>query len=276
MKRMIILLIGILITTGISAQKNYKIIKEEKYSAIKKVKLYIRINNEINETELKEIALKLKRKRPKFKQFWIYYLLPGNIIGNGAWATTHFNPELELKILGPTKELLSKINDVDAKQQLGWIYQNAQKLLKLINQLLELVELQNWLMVTTPMAKGLISDFHPLYRGVFGLGGHESARDALLPESADYVVVVGTALDEITTGGWDTEAVLSNRIIHISQNSEHLSRSILAKACILGSPKLLLEQLFNWIEKPVERPFVEYMPGTDGFPKHIKYSNKDN
>ena len=143
-----------------------------------------------------------------------------------------------------------------------------------INELLELVELQNWLMVTTPMAKGLISDFHPLYRGVFGLGGHESARDALLPENADYVVVVGTALDEITTGGWDTEAVLSNRMIHISQNSEHLSRSILAKACILGSPKLLLEQLFNWIEKPKDRPKVEYLPGPDGFPKHVKYRDK--
>ncbi len=144
-----------------------------------------------------------------------------------------------------------------------------------MNQLLELAELQNWLMVTTPMAKGLISDFHPLYRGVFGLGGHESARDALLPENADYVVVVGTALDEVTTGGWDTEAVLSNRMIHISQNSEHLSRSVLAKACILGSPKLLLEQLFNWIEKPKERPVYEYLPGADGFPKHVKYRDKE-
>src|SRR5690606_9970256 len=54
-----------------------------------------------------------------------------------------------------------------------------------ITQLLELVELQKWLMVTTPMAKGLISDFHPLYRGVFGLGGHDSAREALLPENAE-------------------------------------------------------------------------------------------
>ena len=144
-----------------------------------------------------------------------------------------------------------------------------------ITQLLELVELQNWLMVTTPMAKGLISDFHPLYRGVFGLGGHESAREALLPENADYVVVVGTALDEVTTGGWDTEAVLSNRLIHISQNSEHLSRSILAKACILGSPKLLLEKLFNWIPKPKNMPQVEYLPGTDGFPKYVKYRDKE-
>lgn len=144
-----------------------------------------------------------------------------------------------------------------------------------VNQLLELAELQSWLMVTTPMAKGLISDFHPLYRGVFGLGGHDSAREALLPENADYVIVVGTALDEITTGGWDTEAVLSNRMIHISQNAEHLSRSILAKICILGSPKLLLEQLFNWIPKDNNKPKLEYLPGNDGFPKYIQYRDKE-
>lgn len=143
-----------------------------------------------------------------------------------------------------------------------------------ITQLLDLVELQNWLVVTTPMAKGLISDFHPQYRGVFGLGGHESAREALLPENAEYVVVVGACLDEVNTGGWDTQAILSNRLIHISQNCEHLSRSLLAKACILGSPKLLLEQLFNWIPKRTDQPKVQYLPGPDGFPKHIKYRDK--
>jgi acetolactate synthase-1/2/3 large subunit len=144
-----------------------------------------------------------------------------------------------------------------------------------VNQLLELVELRSWLMVTTPMAKGFVSDFHPLYRGVFGLGGHESAREALLPQNADYVVVIGTALDEVTTGGWDTEAILSNRMIHLSPNSEHLSRSVLSKACILGSPKLLLEQLFERMHKPEERQEIEYLPDIDGFPMHVEYRDKD-
>ena len=144
-----------------------------------------------------------------------------------------------------------------------------------MRELLTLAEAQGWLLVTTPMAKGLISDFHPLYRGVFGLGGHESAKDALSPENAEYVVVVGTALDEVTTGGWDTDAILSNRLIHISQNSEHLSRSVLAKACILGSPKLLIEQLFNWLPKLPCSQETNYLPGSDGFPAHITYHDKE-
>src|SRR5690606_3491295 len=110
-----------------------------------------------------------------------------------------------------------------------------------VDDVLALAESLNWQIVTTPMAKGLVSDFHPLYRGVFGLGGHESARNALLAENAERVIVVGTALDEITTGGWDPKAVLSDRLIHLSNNPEHLSRSIMARRCILGSPRLLFQ-----------------------------------
>lgn len=143
------------------------------------------------------------------------------------------------------------------------------------NEILALAEARGWLLVTTPMGKGLVSDFHPLYRGVFGLGGHESARAALLPENAEYVVVIGTALDEVTTGGWDSDAILSNRLIHISQNSEHLSRSTTAKACILGSPKLLVKPFSSLLTQAPNRPSVKYLPGPDGFPVYIEYQSKE-
>lgn len=143
-----------------------------------------------------------------------------------------------------------------------------------VSDILALAEARHWLIVTTPMAKGLVSDFHPLYRGVFGLGGHESARRALLPENAEYVVVIGTALDEVTTGGWDSDAILSNRLIHISQNPEHLSRSILAKACILGSPRLLLKPFSTMLHQSPGRSRLPHLPGPDGFPREIDYCDK--
>src|SRR5690606_35387486 len=94
-----------------------------------------------------------------------------------------------------------------------------------IDDIVALAESRQWLLVTTPRAKGLLPEYHPLYRGVFGFAGHENARIALQPENAQRVVVIGTALDEVTTGGWDNSAVLSNRLIHISNSFEHLSRS---------------------------------------------------
>ncbi|MDX5298942.1 MAG: thiamine pyrophosphate-binding protein, partial [Gammaproteobacteria bacterium] len=144
-----------------------------------------------------------------------------------------------------------------------------------INELLALAEARQWQIVTTPMGKGLVSEFHPLYRGVFGLGGHDSARVALLPENAERVLVVGTALDEVTTGGWDPQAVLSNRLIHLSNNPEHLNRSVLAKLCVLGSPKLLLKPFSKYLEVDQARSDVRYLPGPDGFPEKVNFSNKD-
>ena len=111
--------------------------------------------------------------------------------------------------------------------------------------LVRLAEARDWLMVTTPRGKGLIDSFHPLYRGVFGFAGHESASDALREDSADLVVAIGTALDEVSTSGWDPTTILSERLIHISNNPVDLSRSTMARLVVLGSPKLLFESISN-------------------------------
>lgn len=113
-----------------------------------------------------------------------------------------------------------------------------------VDDILALAESRQWNLVTTPRAKGLIPENHRLYRGVFGFAGHYSARSAMLQENAQRIVVIGTALDEITTGGWDQSTGLDRkRLIHISNNPDHLSRSTSALRCILGSPRLLLKRL---------------------------------
>ena len=102
-----------------------------------------------------------------------------------------------------------------------------------VDDILALAESRQWNLVTTPRAKGLIPENHRLYRGVFGFAGHYSARSAMLQENAQRIVVIGTALDEITTGGWDQSTGLDRkRLIHISNNPDHLSRSTSALRCI--------------------------------------------
>ncbi len=112
------------------------------------------------------------------------------------------------------------------------------------DDILALAESRQWHLVTTPRAKGLIPEHHRLYRGVFGFAGHFSARSAMLQENVQRIVVIGTALDEVTTGGWDQSTGLDRqRLLHISNNPDHLSRSTNALRCILGSPRLLLKRL---------------------------------
>lgn len=58
-----------------------------------------------------EIANELHAlKNNQQPKLYIAYLLPDMKINSGAWATTHFTPNLEVKILGMTKEEAEKIS----------------------------------------------------------------------------------------------------------------------------------------------------------------------
>ncbi len=144
-----------------------------------------------------------------------------------------------------------------------------------IDAIINLIELQGWLFVTTPRAKGLVNNFHPLYRGVFGFAGHESAREALLPENAQRVIVVGTALDEVSTSGWDTSAIMSKRLIHVSSNSEHLSRSYMAKLCILGSFELMLKPFAALLERQSLKKAMAPLQDDEGLPCMVSLANRE-
>ena len=144
-----------------------------------------------------------------------------------------------------------------------------------VNAIIALIETRDWLFVTTPRAKGLVNNYHPLYRGVFGFAGHDSALEALQPENAQRVVVVGTALDEVSTSGWDSSAIMSERLIHLSSNSEHLSRSFMAKLCILGSLELMLKPFAKLLENNAFKKGLIQSSDERGLPKMVNLANRD-
>ncbi|MDP8201990.1 MAG: hypothetical protein P9M11_07600 [Candidatus Tenebribacter burtonii] len=90
----------------------YNLIKENKIPMIKR-SVDIRINRRVSEDELREIALMIKAKdKSPYERTFICYYLPNLIVDEGAWATTHFNPELEIKILGATENELAILGEV--------------------------------------------------------------------------------------------------------------------------------------------------------------------
>jgi len=60
-----------------------------------------------------------------------------------------------------------------------------------MREILNFAESRQWPIITTPMAKGLISSQHPLYRGVLGLGGHSLPERIIKPSKADVILAVG-------------------------------------------------------------------------------------
>jgi len=89
---------------------DYTIINEDEDRAINKTSVEIRLKEEISEADLRNIALEIKNDRKVYDKVWVFYFLPGQEPGNGAWATTHFKPELNVEIIGATKEATTEMN----------------------------------------------------------------------------------------------------------------------------------------------------------------------
>jgi len=102
-----------------------------------------------------------------------------------------------------------------------------------IGVILKLAKLINAFIIVTPHAKGLVSPSQPLFRGVFGFAGHESAAEAL--EQVDVVVAIGVTISEWSTKGWDQSLLLKDKLIHIDDNKENLTRSPMAGLHVLGA-----------------------------------------
>ena len=137
-------------------------------------------------------------------------------------------------------------------------------------QWVRLAELRRWNLVTTPRAKGLVNSFHPLYRGVFGFAGHQLATEAVHLESADRVILVGAALDEVTTAGWNPDGILSDRLIHLSSNPTHLTRATMAGHVVLGEPRHLVEELLAASKDQRPRSCLRRTSGYDGVPAYLE------
>lgn len=87
----------------------YSIIDSSTLAGIKR-SLDVRLNKKVSERTLRAIALKLKSQDSRdYDRTFIIYYLPWMAVGSGAWATTHFNPDLEVRILGLTVQEEEKL-----------------------------------------------------------------------------------------------------------------------------------------------------------------------
>ncbi|MDY0208213.1 MAG: hypothetical protein RBR82_16555 [Pseudomonas sp.] len=83
---------------------NYSIISDNDFRNVKR-SIDVRLDKKASAEVLNAIALKLKNmERKKYERTFIAYYLPNMEVGAGAWATSHFDPELDVRILGLTAD----------------------------------------------------------------------------------------------------------------------------------------------------------------------------
>lgn len=111
-----------------------------------------------------------------------------------------------------------------------------------IGSILTLAVRLNAPVVTTPHGKGLVSPFHPLYRGVIGFSGHRDAMVLLTSRFVDRIFVIGARLGEWATAGWD-ENIFDNRVIHIDAVEGNLHQTPMARLHVRGRLSTIFENI---------------------------------
>lgn len=170
----------------------------------------------------------------------------------------------------------SSLVDDDAIEKLREMLSEASNVVLLIGggcgeaigSILQFAALKDTPFVTTPDGKGLVSPRHPLFRGVFGFGGHSSADAALRDPSVDLILAIGTSMGEWNSGGW-CESVLNERLVHIDESEEHLSRTPMARLHVRGRILSVFNRLFERLHEQHRNCNSDYhrrrvSPGTDG------------
>lgn len=103
--------------------------------------------------------------------------------------------------------------------------------------------------VATPQGKGLIDARHPLYRGVFGLAGHETAYEAVADSATDLVVAAGTRFDEIASRCWDEQHLMTERLVHVDGNARNFLFSPMAQLHVYGDIQATFQRLVEQLDR---------------------------
>jgi acetolactate synthase I/II/III large subunit len=100
--------------------------------------------------------------------------------------------------------------------------------------------------LTTPQGKGLISPYHPLFRGVLGFAGHTTATRVLVDPTVDTILAIGTSLSEWASNGWDPH-LLNNRLIHVEATETNLMRSPMARLHVRGRISSVFQIVLDYL-----------------------------
>ena len=109
-------------------------------------------------------------------------------------------------------------------------------------EVLELAELLNIPVATTPKAKGAFPEDHPLSLGILGFSGSPTAEEYLLGD-IDVLFAVGTSLNQMTTFSWDPKLEPSDALIHINIDPSEIGKNYAADIGLVGDCRAVLDEI---------------------------------
>lgn len=112
-----------------------------------------------------------------------------------------------------------------------------------LDSVVELAELLEWPIVTTPQAKGYIPDTHPLLVGVYGFAGHEAASELVASENHEVALIIGSSLGETATNNYNANITKNRFTIQLDFDASVFNRKYEVDLPLLGDISLSLPNL---------------------------------
>lgn len=125
-----------------------------------------------------------------------------------------------------------------------------------IEEITRFAELFNVQLVSGPSGKRWVNSYHPLYHGVLGFAGHDSARNCLLNDDVELILAVGTRFGELIFGGWKLDEKLNNKLVHIDETSENFTRTPNARLHVTGTLSTIFSKLMQRLSTDVNADVI--------------------
>lgn len=141
-----------------------------------------------------------------------------------------------------------------------------------------LAELLPARVATTPRAKGVFPEDHPLSLGVLGFAGHRDARETILGEGIDLLVTLGASLNETTTFNWNPRLRQGKKLVQLDIDADRIGRNYPVDVPLVGDAQSILVELVYHAHRAL-REGVTLSSEWGHAPKltrgHMRYSDPD-
>ncbi len=144
----------------------------------------------------------------------------------------------------PSAQAVKHASQVIGKVKGGFIF-IGQGARGAVSEVLEVASLLSWPIVTTPQAKGLIPDSHPMLKGVFGFAGHEESTELVTDSNYEAALIIGSSLGETATNNYNRALGANRTLIHIDIDESVFNRVYDSDVTICGDAKATLSLMIK-------------------------------
>lgn len=119
-------------------------------------------------------------------------------------------------------------------------------------ELMELALLLDIPVASSPKAKGVFPESHPLSLGGLGFAGSTIAKEYIIDGDVDVLLAVGTSFNEMMSSGWDKNMLPVDHLIHIDVDSEKIGRNYDTSVGVIGDARTTLKALCALVKEEID------------------------